>query len=125
MDPWFFSCSEMGTRRSSGKMETIIVENEKDEMGKWITLRVSIGSWVTLQPSRNRIWAKKRRLDDLKCHWKGVVRAFKRSQQGEKVEKVLIAHVYDRKDILKESVAKQENFPQIGLNCKGSSFCKH
>ena len=94
-------------------------------MGKWITLWVSIGSWVTLQPSRNQIWAKKRRLDDLKSHWKGVVRAFKQSQQGEKVEKVLIAHVYDRKDILKESVAKQENFPQIGLNCKGLSFYKH
>jgi undecaprenyl pyrophosphate synthase len=72
MDPCFFFCSEMGTRRSSGKLETIIVENAKDEMGKWITLRVSIGSWVTLQPSRNRIWAKKRRLDDLKCHWKEV-----------------------------------------------------
>ena len=115
----------MGTRRSSRKMETIIVDNEKDEMGKWITLRESIGSWVTLQPSRNRIWAKKRRLNDLKCHWKGVVRAFKQSQQGEKVEKVLIAHVYDHKDILKESVSKQENFPEIGLTCKGSSFCKH
>lgn len=106
-------------------METIIVENEKEEMGKWITLRVSIGSWVTLQPSMNRIWAKKRRLDNLKCHWKGVVRAFKRSQHGEKAEKVLIAHVCDHKDILKEFVAKQENFPQIGLNCKGLSFCKH
>jgi len=80
MDPWFFSYSEMGTGRSSEKMETIIVENSKDEMGKWITLQVSIGSWVTLQPSRNQIWAKKRRLDDLKCHWKGVVREFKRSQ---------------------------------------------
>ena len=77
MDPWFFSCREMGTRRSSGKLETIIVDNAMDEMGKWIMLRVSIGSCVTLQPSRNRIWAKKRRLDDLKCHWKGVVRAFK------------------------------------------------
>ena len=80
MDPWFFSCSEMGTRRSLGKLETIILENEKDKMGMWIMLRVSIGSWVTLQPSRNRIWAKKRRLDDLKCHWKDVVREFKRRQ---------------------------------------------
>ena len=110
MDPWFFSCSEKGTHRSSGKMETIIDENSKDEMGKWIKLWVSIGSWVTLQPSRNRIWEKKRRLDDLKCHWKGVVRAFKRSQQGEKVEKVIIAHVYYRKDILKESVSKIRKF---------------
>ena len=125
MDPLYPFCSEMGTRRSSGKLETIVVENAKDEMDNWITLRVSIGSWVTLQPSRNRIWAKKRRLDNLQSHWKGVVRAFKRSQQGEKVEKVLIAHVYERKDILKESVAKQDNFPQIGRNCKNLSFYKH
>jgi hypothetical protein len=125
MDPLYLSCSEMGTRRSSGKLETIIVENTKDEMDNWIELNVSIGSWVTLHPSRNQIWAKKRRLDDLKTHWKGVVREFKRRQQGEKVEKVLIAHVYERKDILKESISKQENFPQIGLNCKGSSFYKH
>jgi hypothetical protein len=115
----------MGTRRSSGKLETIIVENTKDEMDNWIELWVSIGSWVTLHPSRNRIWEKKRRLDDLKTHWKGVVRAFKRRQQGEKVEKVLIAHVYEHRDILKESFSNQENFPQIGLNCKGSSFYKH
>ena len=54
---------------------------------------------------------KKRRLDNLQSHWKGVVRAFKRSQQGEKVEKGLIDHVYECKDILKESVAKQDNFP--------------
>lgn len=33
------------------------------------------------------------------------------------MKKVLIAHVYECKDILKESVAKQDNFPQIGLNC--------
>ena len=125
MDPLYLSCSDMGTRRYFGKLETIIVENTKDEMGNWIMLRFSIGSWVTLQPSRNRIWAKKRRLDNLKSHWKGVVRDFKRSQQGEKVDKVLIAHVYERKDILKEFVAKQENFPQIGVNCKGSSLYTH
>ena len=41
MDPWFFSCSEMGTRRSLGKMEPIIVENEKVEMGKWIISRIT------------------------------------------------------------------------------------
>ena len=125
MDPLYLSCSDMGTRRSSRKLETIIVENTKDEMGNWIMLRVSSGSWVTLQPSRNRIWAKKRRLDNLKSHWKGVVSDFKQSQQGEKVEKVLIAHVYERKDILKEYVSKQANFPQIGVNCKGSSFYMH
>ena len=81
-----------------------------------------LGYFATIKESN---LGKKRRLDDLKSHWKGVVRASKQSQRGEKVEKVLIAHVYEHKDILKESVAKQENFPQIGLNCKGSSFYKH
>ena len=47
-------------------------------------------------------FGEKRRLDDLKSHWKGVVRAFKRSQHGENTEEVLIAHVYKCKDILKE-----------------------
>ena len=118
----YFYCSEMSTRRSSRKLETIIIENTKAEMGNWIPFHVSIGSWVTLHPSRNQIWAKRRRLDDLKSHWKGIIKAFKRSQSGEKVEKVPIAHVYEHKDILKESVSQQKNIPQIGLNCKGSSF---
>jgi len=81
-----------------------------------------LGYFATIKESN---LGKKIRLDDLKCHWKGVVREFKQSQRGEKVEKVIIAHMYDRKDILKELVAKQEKFPQIGLNCKGLSFCKH
>lgn len=59
-----------------------------------------------MYPSRNQIWGKRRRLDDFKSHWKGVVQAFKRGQRGEKVEKVLIAHVYECKDIFKESVSQ-------------------
>jgi hypothetical protein len=55
MDPLSLSYSEMGTHRSSGQLKTIIVENEKDEPDKRITLRMSIGSWVTLHPSRNQI----------------------------------------------------------------------
>ena len=86
-------------------------------MGNWIPFHVSIGSWVILHPSRNRIWEKRRRLDDLKSHWEGLVKAFKRSQSGEKVEKVLIAHVYECKDILKEFVSQQKQIPQIRLNC--------
>jgi hypothetical protein len=86
---------------------------------------VSIGSWAILYPSRNLIWEKKRRLDDLKTHWICVVRAFTRRQPGENVENVLIAHVYEHRDILKEFVSSQDFFPQIGLNYKGSSFYKN
>ena len=109
----YFYCSEMSTRRSSRKLETTIVENIKDEMGNWIPFHVSIGSWVTLHPSRNQIWAKTRTLDDLKSHWKGIVKSFKTSQSGENVEKVLITHVYECKDILKEFVSQQKKFLKL------------
>jgi hypothetical protein len=32
MDPLYISCREMGTHRSSGKLEVIIIKNAKDEM---------------------------------------------------------------------------------------------
>lgn len=112
----------MGTHRSSGNLETIIFEIVEDEMGNVIPFHMSIGSLVTSAPSRNRVWTKRRIPYDLKSHWKGVVKAFKRIQRGEKVENVIIAHVYEHKDILKDYFSQRQNLPQIGLNCKDIPF---
>jgi hypothetical protein len=58
-------------------------------------------------------FGKKIRLDDLKSHWKGVVRAFKRIQHGEKVGEVLIPHVYKHKEILKECCQTRKKFLKL------------
>lgn len=33
------------------------------------------------------------------------------------MKEVLVAHVYDKKEIQKESISKKPNFPQINANC--------
>lgn len=50
---------------------------------------ISIGSWVTMKPSTIGSHAiKKRRLQDINIHWKGLVKAFRMSNGGQKVAEI-------------------------------------
>ena len=81
-------------------------------------MNLSIGDWVTVQPSRKGDHKVKRKyLEDVERCWKGIVKGFK-TEGKRKVKEVLVAHVYDKKEIQKESISKQPNFPQINANCK-------
>ena len=61
---------------------------------------------------------KKRHLHDINIHWKGLVKGFRISNVGQKVAKIQVAHVYDYREMLKEKVFSQPNFPKIECNCE-------
>lgn len=89
-----------------------------DDNGTWIPLSLSVGSWITIEPSiRLKHKVEWRCFGDIKYQWKGIIRAFKMSKDGQKVEKVHVAHVYDHTAIMKEEISKQSNFPKIECNC--------
>ena len=81
-------------------------------------MNLSIGDWVTMQLSQKGDHKVKRKyLEYVEPQWKGIVKWFK-MEGHRKVKQVLVAHVYDKKEIQKESISKQPNFPQINANCK-------
>ena len=61
---------------------------------------------------------KKRCLQDIKIHWKGMVKGFRMSNGEQKVEMIQVAHVYDFREISKEKASIQPNFPKIDCNCE-------
>lgn len=105
-------------QRPTTDLRSVVVYNTKDDNGTWIPLSLSVGSWITIEPSiRRKNIVKRRCFGDIKYHWKGMIRAFKMSKDGQKVEKVRVAHVYDHTAIMKEEISKQPNFPKIECNC--------
>ena len=113
----------MSNRRPNNELSSIVLYNKKDNGGSWIPLKLSIGDWVTMQPSRKGDHkVKTRYLEDVEWHWKGVVKNFKMEKGQRKLKEVLVDHVYDKKEIQKESISKKPNFPQINANCKYLPF---
>ena len=78
---------------------------------------LSIGSWVTIKELTIGIHAiKKRHLQDINVHWKGLVKGFKMSNGGQKVANIQVEHVYDYREMSKEEVSIQPNFPKLDCN---------
>ena len=46
---------------------------------------------------------KKRHLQDINIHWKGLVKLFRMSNGGQKVAEIQVAHVYDYREMSKGS----------------------
>lgn len=105
-------------QRPTSELRSVVVYNTKDDNETWIPLSLSVGSWVTIEPLiRQKRRVKLQCFGDINYHWKGIIRAFKMSKDGQKVEKVRVAHVYDHTAIMKEEISKQPNFPKIECNC--------
>ena len=62
-----------------------------------------INNWKT--------YNKKRHLQDINIHWKGLVKGFKMNNVGQKV-----ARVYHYREMSKEKVSSQPNFPKLDCN---------
>lgn len=108
----------MSNQRPNNELSSVVIYNKDNNGGSWIPLNLSIGDWVTMQPSRRGDHKVKRKyLEYVERHWKGIVKGFKMEEGRIKVKEVLVAHVYDKKVISKESISKQPNFPQINVNC--------
>ena len=60
----------------------------------------------------------KRHLQDINIHWKGFIKGFKMSNGGQKVAKIQVAHVCDDRDMSKEKISSQPNFPKLDCNCE-------
>lgn len=109
----------MAQRLPKSELKSVVLYNKTDDQGKWVSMPFSIGSWVTMKPSTIGSHAiKKRRLQDINIHWKGLVKGFKMSNGGQKVAKIQVAHVYDYREMSKEKVYSQPNFPKLDCNCE-------
>jgi hypothetical protein len=45
-------------RRPSDEIASVFVHNDKDTSGKWIPMKLEVGSWVTLQHERTGVWGR-------------------------------------------------------------------
>ena len=109
----------MAQRRPRSELKSVVLYNKTDDEGKWVWIPISVGSWVTMKPSAiGSHGIKKRRLHDINIHWKGLVKGFKMSNGGKKVAKIQVAHVYDYREMSKEKVFIQPDFPRIDCNCE-------
>ena len=87
----------MSNRRPNNELSSIVLYNKKDNGGSLIPLKLFVGDWVTMQPSRKGGHKVKRRyLEDVEQHWKGNVKGFKMEEGWRKVKEVIMAHVYDK-----------------------------
>lgn len=45
-------------RRPKDEIASVVVHNDKDTSGKWIPMKLEVGSWVTLQPESTGEWGR-------------------------------------------------------------------
>ena len=77
--------------------------NDRDSAGRWIPLRVEIGSWVTLQPLTSGLWSRDARRygqDSNAGAWKAQIVKFQwtpKNVRGHMVmhlDSILVRHAY-------------------------------
>ena len=39
------------------KIIGVVLHNDQDTVGRWIPMKLEVGSWITLQPGRDGAWA--------------------------------------------------------------------
>ena len=95
----------MQGRRPRAEVQTVVIYNDQDARGRWIPLRLEIGSWVTLQPTMSGPWAR-----DARTHggatnagaWKAEICKFRWSfarihgKEVLQLDSILVRHAYQR-----------------------------
>lgn len=99
-------------RRPSDEMAAVLVHNDKDTFGKWIPMKLEVGSRVTLQPERTGAWgrdAARHGGDSFGGAYKGQILKFRfknpeapESSRAPKMElqAVKVRHAYMRRQLL-------------------------
>lgn len=95
------------------KPQTVVLYNDQDAVGRWIPLRVEIGSWVTLKAADRGPWAKDARThgaDSFAGAWKAQILQFWwhvencRGRQKLKLDLIKVRHAYQRRQLRLDSL---------------------
>lgn len=100
----------MATEESpASEVQSVVIFNDKDATtGRWIPLRIEIGSWITLKPATRGPWAKDARVHGVESFagaWKAQVVRFKFTEslvRGKVVQKLVavkVRHAYQRRQL--------------------------
>lgn len=90
------------------EVQSVVLYNDQDADGRWIPLRVEIGSWVTLKAPERGPWAKDARTHGAESFagaWKAEILQFRwhvvnrRGRQVLELDAIKVRHAYQRRQL--------------------------
>lgn len=90
------------------EVQSVVLYNDVDVQGRWIPLRVEIGSWVTLKASHRGPWARDARVhgvDSFAGAWKARILEFRfkvitrRGKDVLQLDAIKVRHAYQRRQL--------------------------
>jgi hypothetical protein len=109
---WFLPMAHerMQGRRPRSEVQSAVIYNDQDESGRWIPLRLEIGSWVTLQLALTGPWARDARRHGGATNagaWKAEIRRFRWRVDGRSMlhlDSIQVRHTYERRQLLLDPI---------------------
>ena len=98
----------VGQDNPAVEVQSIVIYNDKDAAGRWIPLRIEIGSWITLKPTASGPWSKDARVHGEESFvgvWKAQIVRFKfhgsivRGRDVQKLVAIQVRHAYQRRQL--------------------------
>lgn len=98
----------VGQDNPPAEVQSVVIYNDKDAAGRWIPLRIEVGSWVTLKPATRGPWAKDARVhgeESFAGAWKAQILRFQfhastvRGRVVHKLAAIEVRHAYQRRQL--------------------------
>jgi hypothetical protein len=93
--------------RPKSKIIGVVLHNDQDTAGRWIPMKLEVGSWITLQSKRDGAWAHRNGAYRFWGAYKGQILEFRmKCKNGSAnlgqsliVDKVKVRHAYMHKQL--------------------------